>query len=176
MNFRKIGNVDSNFFIDYSLWNRYSIRTTYPGSAHTDASDIWLRFNDLSLYTPDQYYKMFDDLECVDYFHIPEANKLISDLMEKVNGTKLGRVIITKLPSGGRITPHIDEGAYANYYDRYHIIINNKPGSIFRCGDETITMENGDIYWFDTSKEHEVINDSNEDRLTLIVDIYGLCS
>jgi hypothetical protein len=32
-------------------------------------------------------------------------------------------------------------------------------------------MKTGDIWWFDNSQEHEVLNNSADDRLALIVDI-----
>ncbi len=156
------------------LWNQHTLRTAYPGSAHSEVSDIWLRFNDFSKYKPEDYYLIFDDLESVNYpawNKLPEAQNLIMELIDKVDANEVGRVIITRMPPGAKITPHIDEGKYAELYKRYHIILKNNTGSIFRCGDEVLCMETGGVYWFDTSKEHEVINNSNDIRITLIVDL-----
>ena len=86
-------------------------------------------------------------------------------------GVRLGRVIITRLPPGKTITPHVDSGSHAEYYDRYHVTLQNNPGSIFRCGNEHVFMATGDIWWLDNSIEHEVINNSVDDRITMIVDI-----
>lgn len=155
------------------LWNVHNLRTTYPGSSHAQASDIWLRFNDMSKYGPENLFTLMDDLECIDYpaLTILECWPLLWDLMSRVKLRDIGRIIITKLPPGGRILSHIDQGKYAEAYQRFHITLQNSPGSIFRCGAERLSMLPGEVWWFDTSKEHEVINASNQDRITLIVDL-----
>jgi hypothetical protein len=91
--------------------------------------------------------------------------------MRRVEGEQLGRVLITKLAPGNQITPHEDGGAPATFYDRYHIMLQNGPGSLFHCGDETVTMKAGDVWHFDNTKTHSVINNSRDDRITLIADI-----
>lgn len=151
------------------LWNQNNLRTTHKGTAHADASDIWLRYNDLNSDVP-----VIDDLDNQDYpafALLPQARSLVFNLMRLVEGNRLGRVFITKLPVGGRILPHADGGKSPEYYDRYHIVLQNYMGSDFRTGDETICMSAGDVYWFNNRVEHEVINNSIDDRLTLIVDI-----
>ena len=79
-------------------------------------------------------------------------------------------VIITKIAPGDKIYPHADGGAPAEYYERYHVMLQNGPGSVFRAGDETVYMQPGDVWWFDNQQEHEVIN-NRDDRITMIVDI-----
>lgn len=157
------------------LWNQNKLRTTHPESPHTEVSDIWLRFNDLTKYeAAGEYSGVIDEHESIDYpafALLPQARQIIFDLMRTVEGKRLGRVLITKMLPGAKIAPHVDGGEHAAYYERYHVILQNNPGSIFRCGDETITMKTGDVYWFNNAIEHEVINNSADDRLTLIVDI-----
>lgn len=151
------------------LWNQNDLRTTHEGTVHADASDIWLRYNDLESKTP-----TIDDIDNINYSAfalLPQARDLIFDLMRLVEGNKLGRVFITKLPSGGRITPHKDEGKSPEHYDRYHIILKNYLDSEFRAEDEVVCMSAGDVYWFNNKVEHEVVNDSVDDRISLIVDI-----
>lgn len=149
------------------LWDENNFRTTHQGTVHADASDIWLRYNNLS-------DNIINDLESIDYpafAKLPQARALVYDLMRFVEGNRLGRVFITKLPVNGRILPHKDEGESPEYYDRYHIFIQNFEGSVFRCGEEVICPNAGDIYWFNNQIEHEVINNSIDDRLTLVIDI-----
>ncbi len=155
------------------LWNQNELRTKYLESPHREASDIWLRFNDVSQYLEGEYSGLLDDHESIDYAldKLPQARPLIFDLMRVVEGKRLGRALITKLTPGKKIYPHVDGGDHASYYERYHIILQNQPGSIFRCGSEVITMATGDVWWFNNAIEHEVINNSADDRLTLIVDI-----
>lgn len=159
------------------LWNENKLRTTHQQSPHTQVDDIWLRFNDTKLYAGkevSEYAPLMDEHESICYpawFKLPEAQIIIFDLMRLVNGTRLGRVLITRLSPGKSIAAHVDGGTHAEYYERYHCILQNFPGSNFRAGNETICMRSGDLYWFDNSKEHEVLNQSQDDRLTLIIDI-----
>jgi hypothetical protein len=151
------------------LWDQNPIRTTHQGTVHADASDILLRYND-----PNSEVATIDNIDNVDFpafALLPQARALVFDLMRLVEGNRLGRVFITKLPSTGRILPHKDEGKSPEYYDRYHIILQNYLGSEFRTGDETVCMNGGDVYWFNNKIEHEVFNDSIDDRISLIVDI-----
>lgn len=154
------------------LWNEFNLRTHYPNSPHNDADDIWLRFNDKTLWETDPQ-KVMDEPESVNYpawDKLPQVHQIVFDLMRTIEATRLGRVMITRLAPGKVITPHIDGGAYAAYYDRYHVILQNLPGANFRAGGDVICPNAGDVYWFNNRIEHEVINHSKDDRITLIVD------
>lgn len=152
------------------LWNANDIRTKYPQSPHHQADDIILRFNEI----PDDISKIVNDKECFNYpalQALPQARVLIFDLMRRVEGEQLGRVLITRLSPGKSILPHKDEGAPAEYYERYHLILQNFPGSVFHCGGESVTMQSGDCWWFNNCEEHSVVNNSRDDRITMIMDI-----
>lgn len=153
------------------LWNQNTLRTKHPGTAHKDVDDIWLRFNRINPKNPS---KVIDDTEAINYpafWELPQARPLIFGLMSRVEGERLGRCMITRTPPGKTITPHVDMGAPADYYDRFHIVLMSGPGCIFRAGEEVVQMNTGDIWWFDNKQEHEVINNSVVDRIHLIVDI-----
>lgn len=165
------------------LWNQETLRTTHPGTPHTQVDDILLRFNDLTEAKKardegkplSEYAGMvMDQHESIcwpAWYKLPEAHKVIFDLMRYTQAVRLGRVIITRLPPGKIITPHVDSGDHAAYYDRYHIILQNNPGSIFHCGYEAVSMKAGEIWWFQNAIEHSVENYSNDDRLTMIIDL-----
>src|ERR1700753_1234319 len=101
------------------LWNENKLRTTHPDTPHSQVEDIWLRFNDLTPYLESQdYSNIIDEHESIFYpaWHkIPQAHALVHDLMRKVEGIRLGRVLITRLAPGKNITPHVDSGAHAAY-------------------------------------------------------------
>lgn len=157
------------------LWDQCTMRTTHKSSPHTQVNDILLRF--INLETTDEQKLMqtaLDQHESINYpafLKLPQARPIIFDLMRRVEGERLGRVIITRLAPGKIITPHIDSGDHAEYFDRYHCILQNRPGSLFRAGNETVIMQAGEVWWFDNSEEHEVINNSTDDRLTMIIDV-----
>lgn len=137
--------------------------------------DIWLRFNDLTLYeTKGDTSSIIDEHESIDYpayFVLPEARHLVMSLMAFLGGIRLGRVLITRLGPGKRIDPHEDGGSHASYYSRHHIVLQSSPGSDFRCGEEHAYMAPGEVWWFNNKIEHEVVNSSASDRIHLIVDI-----
>ncbi len=148
-------------------WNADRKRTTFEGTPHGQVDDIILRFGL-------DNENVGDDLEAVNrdvLRSLPKATDMALDLMRLVGGSRLGRMVITKLGPGKKILPHADVvGEYADYYTRYHIVLLGKPGSLFTCGDETVCMQTGEIWWFDASAEHSVANNSNDDRIHLLVD------
>lgn len=156
-----------------SLWLENKIRQDFPNSPHKDTESIILRFNKYT--DPNTVVEeVYDDCECYDtptYDALPEARQLIFNLMSLVQGERLGRALIVKLPAGGKVSPHRDMGAPADYYDRYHIVIKSLEGNLFRTEDEIVWMKEGELWWFDNTKEHEVVNNSPDDRIHLIVDI-----
>lgn len=147
------------------LWNEDRLRQTFDDSPHTQVDDILLRFGEID----------GDDLEATDRVamtRLPDVKSEILNVMRVVQGTRLGRVIITKLEPGRKILPHKDVlGKYAEYYTRYHLVLQGMPGSIFTCGDETVNMLTGELWWFDAHAEHSVANNSKDDRIHMLIDV-----
>ena len=153
------------------LWDQNRLRTVHPGSAHSQASDIWLWYNSIDLDAPEA---VIDDLETIPYpawYNLPAVRPIVFALMRQVEGVRLGRMVITKLPCGKEITSHIDQGLPAEYYQRYQIALQSFPGALFHIGDETVNFRTGDVWWINNNVEHSVVNNSIDDRIVLIVDI-----
>jgi hypothetical protein len=160
------------------LWNQHTFRQTTPGSPQTEVDDILLRMQPLD-------GSEADKRECVTFaaWHaLPQVRPLVFGLMARVEGERLGRVMITRLAPGHRIPPHADVGPYAvqydtvRYYSRFHIVLQADAGSLFRAEDEVTHMAPGTCWWFDNAVEHEVWNDGALDRLHLIIDIHTASS
>jgi len=153
-------------------WNADRTRTGFDGSPHAQSDDILLR----SCVTIGRsLMEMHGDLEASDreVLHLmPDVKRTALDLMRLVGGSRLGRVVATRLASGDKITPHADEGPYAEYYNRFHVVLQGLPGSVFECGDEAVQMLTGEIWWFNHRLQHSVSNNSKDDRVHLIVDIH----
>lgn len=147
------------------LWNEDRLRKTFEDSPHTQVDDILLRFGASD----------GGGLEAVNrpvMAKLPGVHKMLLDVMRLVDGSRLGRVIITKLEAGKKIAPHADTaGEYAKYYTRYHLVLQGLPGSLFTCGDETVSMQTGELWWFDASAEHSVTNNSRDDRVHMLIDV-----
>lgn len=151
------------------LWDEDRLRTTFDGTPHALVSDILLRWGTKG---PDE---AADDLLAADrpaMSVLRGAKDMSFNVMTLVGGVQLGRVVVTKLEPGDRILPHADvRGKYADYYQRYHVVLQGLPGSLFTCGDETVNMQTGEIYWFDAHSQHSVQNNSADDRVHLMVDV-----
>jgi len=151
-------------------WSQ-SPRVTFPGSPHRDTQDIILR-GPIEPYTSDMP-TLHRQLECEDYAMsiFPDTQELVSDMFAKNKGTKLGRVILAKLPPGGVVHPHADEGPVPEKYTRFHAIIQAGPGSWFLVGDQAENMTTGQIWIANVLDKHCVVNLDDEARVHLIVDI-----
>jgi hypothetical protein len=155
------------------LWNADDVRKTFENSPHVDVHDILLRFGDV---TKAEEQDFGDMLEAYDYPAMlrlnPHAKQMAVGLMAALGGTRLGRVIITKLEPGHKIAPHADVmGAYSSYYTRYTVMLQCLPGVLYMCGDETVQMETGEAWFVDVSKEHAITNNSKDDRVAMLVDL-----
>lgn len=152
------------------LWNVHSIRTAHPASPHAQADDILVFFNDI----PADPAQVVNDIQTRPYpawSALPQLRPLIFDLMRLTEAVQLGRVIISRLAPGARIASHVDEGAPATFYQRYQVALQSLPGALFRIGDERVNFASGDAYWINNCAEHEVINNSSDDRLALVIDM-----
>ena len=165
----------------HDAWKADTYLRDYPQGPFGEIESIILRFPPRSVHETEEalanHMAHFDQHENVDqeiFKHLPEARPLIFGLMTVVQGERLGRVIINKIAPGGRIFPHADTPVHATYWDRHHIVLESSPGVTFRCGDETVYMAKGEVWWFDNTQEHEVINNSASDRIHMIIDIRTL--
>ncbi len=152
------------------LWNGDRMRQEFDKSPHSAVDDILLRFGNVLEGGVD----IGDNLEAVDraaMLKVPCKNEILN-IMRLVGGSRLGRVIITRLEPGKKILPHADtQGDYAKYYTRYHLVLQGMPGSIFICGDETVSMQTGELWWFSAQDEHSVHNNSKDDRIHMLIDV-----
>lgn len=160
------------------LWNAHRFRTTYAGTPHTQVDDILLRFSaPEKTADPDQLRDVLEDMEPVFYpawSQLPQARPLVFDLMRRFEAFQLGRVLITRLPPGGRIAQHADtDGNYVARDDglRFHVVLQGLPGSLYHCGQETVQMLTGSAWWFQHREVHSVENHSADDRVHLLVDM-----
>ena len=160
------------------LWKEDTYLRDYPQGPFSMIESIMLRFPVKGVAETEQelqdHHSRYDQHESIDYPAyklLTEARPLVMGLMAYVSGERLGRVMINKIAPGGRIFPHADTPAHADYYSRFHVVLESYPGVQFRCGDETTYMPPGSVWWFNNKLAHEVVNDSPGDRIHMIVDI-----
>lgn len=159
----------SEFLDSCDLWDKYNLRRL-SGSPHEQMTDIWARFNN-----PDPYIEsgniagIIDKHDSVWLENIPAVKFICDELLKFLYGSKLGGVLITKLPPRGRILPHTDHGWHAEYYDKYYVPIKNGIGSRFCFDRGELIAKNGEVYAFRNDVTHWVENDSNHDRIAMII-------
>jgi len=158
---------------NYDEFDKYDYRRTFQNSPHAQMQDIWARYNDVRPFEAKGSLQGFEAEHDSIWYpvidKIPSVKKVVFDLMRIVDGERLGGVLITKLPAGGHIAKHTDSGWHAQYYDKFYVPILNAKGSVFGFEDGTIDPELGQAWWFDNSNPHWVDNDSDTDRIAMIV-------
>jgi hypothetical protein len=151
------------------IWNKYSARKEVY--QHRQMSDIWVRYND--------YTNFHGDMESFNKEHLsvwyPEAYKIpaVIDLSygvcHHVGGSSIGGVLITKIPPGSKVEPHVDQGWHASYYEKFAVQLMGNKRQAFCFEGYSHSAMPGELYTFDNSRLHWVTNDSEEDRMTLII-------
>ncbi len=192
--FQKIADIDPLPLLhalmrNPQMWNTNRTRTHHPQSAHRVVDDILLRYNEFKD-GDDFVEKVCSELSCVNmpaFDALPQAQPILFGLTARVMGEHLGRVFISRMAPGVCIPPHTDrippaEEAFpdrvppAVYFSRYQIALKAQPGIIFKAGEEQVYMAPGEVWWFDNCVEHEVLNHSSDDRISLVVDIRPFAS
>lgn len=150
------------------LWNEYRWRTEHPRSPHREVDDIWVRYNAIENIGP----QFNDEHEAVWYpvvEKIPAVKALVSQLMDEFEGQQLGGVLITRIPSGKQVYPHVDQGWHALHYEKFAIQLKGTAEQAFCFSGEKLSALPGELYWFNNQSCHWVVNPTREDRITLIV-------
>jgi len=178
-NFQKLNLLfDTNQLIselneNSSLFNELNFRKEAPGSPHKEMDDIWVRYNDIEPYKEKGSLDGFNDEHDSVWYpsekQLPSVKPIVFKLMSDVQGERLGGILITKLPPGGKIDKHTDAGWHAGYYEKFYVAIQNNSGAKFCFDEGCMEPENGEVFWFKNSVNHWVVNGSNEDRIAMIV-------
>lgn len=152
------------------IWDQYPMRTQDAKSPHRDIHDIWVRYNPIenfdgdvakfnAKHTPEWY-------PCVE--QLPSAKRMCERIAADFDA-HIGGVLITKIPAGKMCYPHIDQGWHASYYEKFALQVKGNKLQRFHVENEALLTLDGDLFWFDNSHVHWVTNDSDEDRVTMII-------
>ncbi len=147
------------------LWNQNTGRTESTDSPHHGLDDIWVRYADPATMHEDGSH---DSVwyPCADILPVRD---LVFPLMSAVRGERLGGVLITRIKPGQICKPHTDPGWHARYYSKLAVQIEAAPEQCFHFENASLVTKPGDVFAFDNSFTHWVTNDSQSDRITMIV-------
>lgn len=173
IHFRQVGTVDVGPLADAvtehaHLFGLLDWREKAPGTPHLDTETIYLRMpSEITIET------VFHSLEVADLpaMEVPAFAEAVRRV-EAMTGESVARCMIVKLKPGGIITPHIDQGAYAEATHRYHLAVETNPGAWLQIDAEKLSMAPGQVWFFDKHALHMGANDGDSDRIHLIVDTF----
>ncbi len=156
------------------LWAERTERQTYPDSAHKETETIFLRWaKDQSVFGGFHCLESEDHVETVKKL-APEVADLCIAACERILGRPVnddddfGRIILTRMKPGAQIPEHIDEGPYADKYERFHVCLSGR--SFFMVDEDANSTWAGDLFWFNHKLPHSVENMTDE-RIHLIIDL-----
>lgn len=157
------------------LWEQIKARQEHPKSYYQDTRTIFLRWCQKM-----EFEAVLNDLVAVEYPAMQTFRPLTDNTIEKVmnftDGEQLGRIILVELKPHGFIPTHDDVGAYADYYQRFHLCLKSQGQCAFtvqhddRSG-EYVHMAPGELWWFNHKKKHSVFNADDSPRVHMIFDI-----
>lgn len=152
------------------LWDSNTLRKDRPNNAHIQTQDIWIRYNDLANVDKPSFTEEHTSVWHNAYYQLPQLRPIIFGLMARLEATQLGGVLITKISAKGAVLPHIDRGWHPEFYPlKLYVPLQTNPQCINRVEDETVIMQTGECWYFNNTVEHEVVNEGDDDRITLII-------
>ncbi len=157
-------------------WNRHKLRTEQY--VHSVVDDIWLRFHewqdDLSLEEFNQphesvWYPVADELPALKNIVLTVWRNTIESLPSRK--VEFGGVLVTRVPPGKKIEPHDDCGSWhAEYYNhKVAVQILGDKDQAFCFDGYRCVAETGELYAFDNQQVHWIENNSEMDRITMII-------
>jgi hypothetical protein len=154
------------------LWNEHTHRTVGYGNPHSDVSDIWVRYRPFREFAGDvlAYHSgahVSEWFPCI--AQIPAAWSLARKVRRLVGAERIGGVLITKVPPGGQVAPHVDTGWHAESHRKFIVQVQGNQRQAFCFAGEELRANDGDVYGFHNDRSHWVTNDSDTDRISLIV-------
>ena len=146
---RLMGELDAH----PELWNEHRFRTESPKSPHREADDIWARYNALENFGPE----FNDEHESVWYpcaEKLPNLKPLVECVAHAMGARTVGGVLITRVPAGKQIYWHADSGWHAGAHRKFLVLLRGYHGQSFE---------------FENQYSHRVLNDSDSERISLII-------
>ncbi len=150
------------------VWNIHKDRLYGP---HSRVSDIWVRYRDFAEYDgrPEFFSEPHTSVWYPVLHKIPAAFGLARKVRRNTGCQTLGGVLITKVPPGACVDWHVDGGWHATHYRKFGLQVMGNQRQAFQFEGEEVRANPGELYEFRNQFSHRVINESDEDRITMII-------
>ena len=168
-NFKYIGKIKVDSFknkidkFNNKLWDSFTFRQK-TFEVHKETKTIPLIF--------DTDFRLNDPTYLKEYEIFKNEFKVIKNKLVKIYGKGyIIRAILVSLKSNSKIDKHIDTGKSLSICHRVHIPIITNKDILFDIDNEIKNLKEGEMWEINNSeKPHSVINNSDVDRIHLIVD------
>lgn len=167
-NFKMYGNIDVSYLKDKLNgldWEEHTIRQNLGVHKNTQTLEVVWDWDSLQT---DKVGKIHSNYYKLDMESFLEKIKPIFE--SNCGDGHFIRILLVKLKANSNIETHVDKGYSLITCKRTHIPIITNPDVTFTVGGETKHLKKGEIWEIDNSKEHSVDNNSNVDRVHLIMD------
>lgn len=122
------------------------------------------------LYDPDFRYTQPTRQPAFDRF-APELEPVLASIAQNFSThSYLLRLLLVRLPAGGRIANHTDGGASLHFVHRLHLPVITNTDALFTVGDETRHLAAGEVWEINNCRSHGVCNSGASARVHLILD------
>lgn len=159
------------------VWDQIRLRTFHDKSPHREISDIWCRYNDLQNFQGNLakfngphtsvWYPVIEKL--------PSVINLSHEVLERTDGERLAGILITRVPPGAKVYPHVDSGWHAENHIKIGVQVKGDHRQAFCFEDGELSAIDGEVYEFNNLVPHWVRNNSDRERITLIVTLRKTC-
>jgi hypothetical protein len=99
------------------------------------------------------------------------VSNIVNDLELMCNGVS-GRIMLIRLLANKDVSEHTDKGEYLSAVRRFHIPIITNDLVSYTVNGETINMKEGECWEINNQRSHSVLNNSDIDRVHLLIDIF----
>lgn len=167
-----VSNVLAELDANPELWNQFTLRTKPKGSPHADVDDLWLRYRPWSEFNPkkpEAFHKEHRAQWYPSAQQLPALMPLIFGLMSVIGATELGGVLLTRIPPGKKVATHKDDGWHARTFRKFAVMLKSDEKQSFCFEGETMVTVSGEVFEFINQFEHWVLNDSERERVTMVV-------
>lgn len=95
--------------------------------------------------------------------------RIALDAMNTLGASQLGQLVIQKIAPAARAIykPVKADDPFA----QYRLVLHAMPGSLFLCGDETVIMEAGELWYVDAKSAHAVNNVTKDDLVHVLMQL-----
>lgn len=160
-----VGDLHWDLMANPGVWNQHTARTAPSDSPHHGLDDIWVRFADTEDVNSTRVQHDSVWYPCADIIRV---KPLVMQVFHMTGATKLGGVLITRIPAGKTCQPHVDGGWHAHEYEKFGVQIASAPGQQFCFDAAALETKPGDLFWFRNDITHWVTNPTPYERITLI--------